>query len=290
MRVRFWGVRGALAATGPESLGAGGNTPCVEVRDARGTLLVLDAGIGLYWLGRALLAGPHGRGRGKVTLLLSNTHWDHIQGFPFFVPAFIPGNEVQVWGGGAAHIEYILEGQLNPTYSPLASLQNLGASVQVRQLEHGQELKVGALRIRHAVLMAGTDSVIGYRIQDGARSLCYVPRVAHGEAGPDPAFAELCRGADVLIHEAHYTAEERTRGGVSLGGRGAPAQIVHSTYEDALRAALAVGARQLLFFYHHPDRDDAALDAQVTRAREQVRAAGQELRVDAAREGVELQV
>jgi phosphoribosyl 1,2-cyclic phosphodiesterase len=290
MRVRFWGVRGALAATGRESLGVGGNTPCVEVRDARGALLVLDAGIGLYWLGRALLAGPHGRGRGKVTLVLSNTHWDHIQGFPFFVPVFIPGNEVRVWGGGAAHIENLLEGQLNPTYSPLASLANLGADVQARQLEPRQELKVGALKVRHALLEAGPQHVIAYRIEDGERSLCYVPRVSHPPNGADPAFLELARGADLLVHEAFYTDEELARGGLSLGGKGAPSQTAHSTYERATRAALDAGARQLLFFYHHPDRDDAALDAQVAAARARVAAAGAALKVDAAREGVELQV
>ena len=290
MRVRFWGVRGALAATGPEALGVGGNTPCVEVRDARGALLVLDAGIGLYWLGRSLLAGPHGRGRGKVTLALSHTHWDHIQGFPFFVPVFIPGNEVRVWGGGAAHIEELLEGQLNPTYSPLASLTNLGADVQAKQLEDRQELRVGGLRVRHAALSAGTDRVIGFRVEAGERSLCYVPRIAHPASGVDPAFLELCRGTDLLVHEAFYTAEELARGGRGLGGLGAPSQTAHATYEKALEAALAAGARRLLFFYHHPDRDDAALEAQVTAARARVREVGAALEVDAAREGIELQL
>lgn len=285
MRVRFWGVRGGLAATGAESLGAGGNTPCVEVRDSRNGLLVLDAGIGLYWLGKALLAGPHGRGRGQVTLLLSHTHWDHIQGFPFFVPAFIPGNQLQVWGGGAGHIQYLLEGQLNPTYSPLVSLQNLAAAVQARQLERGQELKVGTLTVRHAALQAGPERVTAYRIEEGGRSFCYVPRASHPPGGVDPTFLELARGADLLVHEAFYTEEEKRSGGRSLAGLAGPVAPHHPSHEQAGDAAVAAGVKQLLYFYHHPDRTDAELEAIVARERKRLG-----LPLDVAREGTQLEV
>src|SRR5205823_3119025 len=98
MRVKFWGVRGSVSSPGRSTLGVGGNTPCIEVRTATNALVVLDAGIGLCWLGRSLLAGPHGRGQGETTILLSRTHWDHIQGIPFFVPAFLPGNKTHIYG------------------------------------------------------------------------------------------------------------------------------------------------------------------------------------------------
>src|SRR5438105_12792363 len=102
MRVKFWGVRGSLTAPSADMIDTGGNTACIEVRTATGALLVLDAGIGLYWLGRSLLTQAYGRGQGEATIFLSRTHWDHIQGIPFFVPAHLPGNKIHIYGRGYA--------------------------------------------------------------------------------------------------------------------------------------------------------------------------------------------
>lgn len=294
MRVRFWGVRGALATTEATSQGVGGNTPCVEVRDDHDALVVLDAGIGLYWLGRSLLAGPHGRGKGEVTVLLSHTHWDHIQGFPFFVPAYIAGNTVSIWGGVTPHLESILEGQLNPVYSPIVSLANMGATIQVRQLEHQEgEIAVGDLRIRHARLHNGSHDCVGYRIEEGGRTLCYVAEVEHKDGVLDPEVVDLARGADILLHEAYFTNEElaearagRPRPG--LAGPSAPSPQGHSSFEQATELALAAGAKRLYYFYHHPDHDDATIDAAVARERARVAERGADLVVDAAREGTEI--
>ncbi len=294
MRVRFWGVRGALATTEATSQGVGGNTPCIEVRDDRESLVVLDAGIGLYWLGRSLLAGPHGRGKGEVTILLSHTHWDHIQGFPFFVPAYIAGNTLSIWGGVTPHLEAILEGQLNPVYSPIVSLSNMGATIQIRQLEQEEgDIVVGDLRIRHARIHNGSHDCVGYRIEEGARSLCYLAEVEHKDGVLDPEVLELARGADVLLHEAYFTNEElalaragRPRPG--LAGPCAPAPQGHSSFEQATELALAAGAKRLFYYYHHPDRDDATIEAAVARERARVAERGAALVVDAAREGTEL--
>lgn len=292
MRVRFWGVRGALATTEPGAQGVGGNTPCVEVRDERDALVVLDAGIGLYWLGRSLLAGPHGRGKGEVTVLLSHTHWDHIQGFPFFVPAYIAGNQVSIWGGVTPHLEDILEGQLNPIYSPIVSLANMGATIRVKQLETQEgAIAVGDLRISHARLHNGSHDCVGYRIEEGGRALCYVAEVQHAGGALDPAVIELARGADILIHEAYFTDEELAQGGrVGLAGPASPRSQGHSSYGQATDLALAAGARRLYYFYHHPDRDDAAIEALVAAQRDRVAARGAALEVDAAREGTELRI
>ncbi|MCO5166755.1 MAG: MBL fold metallo-hydrolase [Planctomycetes bacterium] len=292
MRVRFWGVRGALATTEAGAQGVGGNTPCVEVRDERDNLVVLDAGIGLYWLGRSLLAGPHGRGKGAVTVLLSHTHWDHIQGFPFFVPAYIAGNQLSIWGGVTPHLEDILEGQLNPTYSPIVSLANMGATIRVNQLEEQEgDIVVGDLRIRHARLHNGSHDCVGYRLEEGGRSLCYMAEVQHEGGVLDPAAVELARGADILIHEAYFTDEELARGGrEGLAGPSAPGSQGHSSYGQATELALAAGARRLYYFYHHPDRGDAEVEALVARQRARVAAAGAALELDAAREGTEVRI
>ena len=289
MRVRFWGVRGASAATDVEFLNVGGNTPCVEVRDRAGQLLVFDAGIGLYWLGRSLIAGPHGKGKGEVALFLSHTHWDHIQGFPYFVPAFIPGNQLQIWGGGA-ELESILEGQMNPTYSPLASLSNMGSTITLHQLQAGEDVVIGALRVRHAPLRNGRHTVTGYRVEEGQRSLCYVCEVDHTAAGLEPAVIELARDVDLLIHESYHTNEEEAAGGTSLAGPWAPCASGHASFAQAVDAALAAGAKRLLFFYHHPDHTDAQIEAAVARERARLAALGSTLEIDTAREGTELQV
>lgn len=289
MRVRFWGVRGALAATGAGAQGVGGNTPCVEVRDDEDdALVILDAGMGLYWLGKSLLAGPHGRGKGEATLLLSHTHWDHIQGFPFFVPFYLPGNRFAVWGGGGHDIAAVLEGQLDSTYSPIVSVANMGATIRVGRIEDAGELSVGPIAVRHARLGNGAHDVTGYRLEEGGRSLVYLCEVEHRD-GPAPEALALARGADVLIHEAYYTDEELPLA-EGLAGPLAPRAQGHSSHARAVDLALAAGARRLLFFYHHPDHDDATIEAAVARARERARARGATLEVDAAREGTELRI
>lgn len=293
MRVRFWGVRGALAATGEGFQRVGGNTPCVEVRDRDDELIVLDAGIGAYWLGRQLLAGPHGRGQGRTTLLFSHSHWDHIQGFPFFIPAFIPGNSLRVYGGGVKRLEDTLEGQMDPTYSPLVSLSNLGADVKIGELQdpENQRLEVGQMVVTHACFPNGPHQVVGYRIQEGERSLCYVSEVDHPEPGLRQEVVDLARGCDVLIHESYYTeAELASAHPPSLAGPLGPPPAGHSTFAQATQVALEVGAKRLLFFYHHPDRDDDAIDAAIEAQRARAKAAGSSLEIDTAREGTEFEV
>jgi phosphoribosyl 1,2-cyclic phosphodiesterase len=291
MRVRFWGVRGACAATRAEVQGVGGNTPCVEVRDSENNLIVLDMGIGLYWLGRSLLAGPHGRGQGSADLLLSHTHWDHIQGFPFFVPAYIPGNRVKVWGGAGRHIESILEGQLNPTYSPLVTLSNLDASLKLEQLPDEGSFQAGKLLVRHRVMKNGTHHCMGYRLEEGGRSLAYLAELQHGEEGElNDVALDLAQGADLVIHESFYTNEEHAQGGLSLAGPRGPRASGHSSFRQATDLALKAGARRLRYFYHHPDHDDATIEAAVVRERDRVGLLQGSLEVDTAREGAELDV
>ena len=145
MRVRFWGTRGSIPTPGPTTLRYGGNTACVEVCAADGTLVVLDCGTGAYGLGRALLAANprplHGH------LLIGHTHWDHIQGFPFFAPLFVPENvwEIYAPGGHGGQIEASLAGQMAYEYCPI-TLTTLNAKVRLHDLTEGV-FEVGSVRV-----------------------------------------------------------------------------------------------------------------------------------------------
>ena len=131
MRIKFWGVRGSIPAPGPDTIRYGGNTSCVSIHTASGKLVIIDMGTGLMHLGNAMLAGDHGKGAGKAAILLSHAHWDHIQGFPFFVPLYVPGNTFRIHGGAKSSpmLEGILEGQMAPQYFPVQTLKNMGASI-----------------------------------------------------------------------------------------------------------------------------------------------------------------
>src|SRR5437879_454891 len=140
MDVTFWGVRGSIPAPGPETNRYGGNTSCVAIRTGRGELIILDAGTGIVSLGKQLLAESFGKGQGEATILLSHAHWDHIQGFPFFAPVLVPGNRFQVYGPSRSSgmLDGILEGQMNPHFSPLYTLKNMGASLEIHGVGDGE--------------------------------------------------------------------------------------------------------------------------------------------------------
>ena len=136
MKIRFWGVRGSIPAPGPETNRYGGNTSCVSVHTASGGLVIIDMGTGLMHLGNSLMTGAFGKGKGRAAVLLSHTHWDHIQGLGFFAPVFVKGNEFTVYGPGGSPevLEAILEGQMDPNFSPLQTLKNFSARFDVRAM------------------------------------------------------------------------------------------------------------------------------------------------------------
>src|SRR3954471_15313251 len=149
MKIRFWGVRGSIPAPGPETNRYGGNTSCVSVTTATGGLIIIDMGTGLMHLGNALMAAEFGKGKGRATILLSHTHWDHIQGLGFFAPVFVAGNQFTVWGpgGSPAVLESILEGQMDPNFSPLQTLKNFSAKFEVRATACGPVFEAEGVKI-----------------------------------------------------------------------------------------------------------------------------------------------
>lgn len=248
IEIRFWGVRGSIASPGPETAGVGGNTSTVEVRCGERTI-VLDAGTGLRALGDRLMA----EGRRDVTMLLSHTHWDHIQGLPFFVPLYVPGSRLQLWGPrfGERALHDVLSRQMEGPVFPVR-LDETGAGLELHELRGGESFTLGDVTVKTAKLHH-PGGVLAYRIEHGGRAIVYATDTEHW-ACTDPHLVELARGADALVYDAQYTeAEYRGAAGPSRVGWG------HSTWEQGVKVAEAARARRLVLFHHDPRRDDGAV-------------------------------
>jgi CheY-like chemotaxis protein/phosphoribosyl 1,2-cyclic phosphodiesterase len=284
MRIRFWGTRGSLAKPGPSTIRYGGNTSCVEVRARDGTLIILDCGTGAHDLGRSLVASGIHPIRGH--LLITHTHWDHIQGFPFFAPLFVPGNEWDVYApqGLGQRLEETLAGQMEYAYFPV-TLGQLGATIRYHELAEGS-FDLGAVRITTRYLNH-PGLALGYRLEAGGVAMVYAtdhePHSRHQPEVADPTQAvpihredqrhvEFLADADLVIHDAQYTLEEY------------PSKLTwgHSPAELAVDFAVAAAVKRLALFHHDPLHDDAAVDQLVQACRR--RAAGG-LDVFAAAEG-----
>ena len=242
MEIRFWGVRGSIASPGPDTAGVGGNTSCVEVLcgDQR---LVLDAGTGLRGLGNALLRSE--KRSLTLTLLLSHFHWDHIQGLPFFVPAYMPQTKIEVVGSsdGRHSLRDKLSRQMTEPHFPV-QLDDLSAELSYREVRPGQRFDIGDVHVRVARLNH-PGGVYAYRIEHGGRSVVYATDTEH-YACVDPTLRVLAQGADVLVYDAQYTPDEYQ----SKVGWG------HSTYVAGVELAKSAGVGELVLFHHDPQRTD----------------------------------
>lgn len=298
--VRFWGVRGSIPAPGPRTVRFGGNTSCVSIElepdpasgavvsgsgDGRssplGDVYVFDAGSGIRELGLDLARLQ--RLPISLHLFLTHTHWDHIQGFPFFVPAFIPGNRLQVHGlaSVAGGLEGVLAGQMLYQYFPV-SLPQLGADLEFMDIEVGATHDIAAARVTTGPLRH-TGPTVGYRLELAGCSVAYITDTecpgGPNDSALDPVVLELARGADLLIHDAQYTDEEY-HARVGWG---------HSPLSYVVRMAVAAEARRLALFHHDPTHDDVFVAGMVEKARHLAQAtAGNALEVMAAADGLEL--
>jgi phosphoribosyl 1,2-cyclic phosphodiesterase len=259
MRLRFWGVRGSFATPGPHYLRYGGNTPAVEIVSDAGRRVLIDLGTGITELGKQLMAGEFGEGRGTLPVLLSHTHLDHIQGLPFFTPLFIRGNCIQIMGPEltGSPLDQVLQGQLNGHYSPLYGLENLAAGVEIDSVEPGSSLPVEGFEVTAAALPHGGMRVLGWRITADGKTVAFLSDVEYPIAGPTAEALALARGADLLIHDAMFSDAEYA----SRAGWG------HSPVSSAIAVAERAGAGRLALFHHSPDSTDAEIDTIVAGAR-----------------------
>ena len=284
MQISFWGVRGSIPAPGPEFNRYGGNTSCVTLRGGDGALLILDAGMGATVLGRELMKSEFATGGGGAVLLLTHTHWDHIQGYPFFVPFFIPGNHFVVYGAGGSPdvLEGILDGQLNPHYSPLHSLDNLPATMDFRAVEEGMAEQIQGLLVSACKVPHGRSHALAYRIEEGDQAVVYAPDVIHDPDALDPGVQQLFQGATYLIHDTTYTPEDQ-RGRRSRG---------QSSIAEVARVAASCKVQNLVMFHYDQDYSDDQVDRLAESCRKYLddQPGGKEIGLVASREGMTLEV
>jgi diguanylate cyclase (GGDEF)-like protein len=285
MQVRFWGTRGSIAAPGPDTARFGGNTSCVEVRASDGTVIVLDCGTGARELGLHLaqtMPQPI-----RLHLFIGHTHWDHIQGFPFFVPAFLPGSELNIYAplGFQRGLEEAMAGQMEYSYFPV-KMRDLRSRIHFTELDEGF-FRVGGVLVETQFLNH-TAPTVAYRMTSDGATIAYATDHepfwnASGRVSQHPGderHIAFLKGANLVIHDAQYTdAEYRDK--VGWG---------HSSIEYAVDVALAAGVERLVLFHHDPAHDDAMMEQMEAMARAHVGRRGQALDVLAAREGIELDV
>ncbi len=252
MKVTLWGTRGSLATSGPETMRYGGNTPCVEVRGADGTVLVLDAGTGIRRLGMTL--PPKTK---RVDILLTHLHMDHIQGLGFFSALMKPEIDVHIWGPASTTLDLNarLSRYLSPPLFPVR-IRDLPCNLTLHDIVAIEGFSVGDLDIRTA-LVCHPGPTVGYRVTSDEGSVTYLPdhepALGGQDLSGDPAWLsgyDLCAGVDLLIHDAQYTEEEYPNH-VGWG---------HSTIPQAIEFATTCEVKALIPFHHDPSHSDAMLD------------------------------
>ena len=298
MKLTFWGTRGSIPTPGKTTVRYGGNTPCLELRLTNDELIILDAGTGIRNLGEKLIE----RGESiKAHLLISHPHWDHIQGFPFFKPAFISGNELTFVGGETEKmtLQKMIADQMNKIYFPV-QLNELKANLKFRPIGE-EEFAIGEAQVKTMFVNHPSFS-IGYRITHGGKSLVYISdnepfdrQVAHSirdvakhivdkysrvDGDPNQCVFDFVRGTDLLIHDATYTPEEY----VDRVGWG------HSHYLFTLKVAAEGNVKRLILFHHDPSHGDEKVDDILKKCQREIRNRQYKFDCLAAIEGSEVEI
>jgi phosphoribosyl 1,2-cyclic phosphodiesterase/DNA-binding response OmpR family regulator len=280
VRVQFWGTRGSLAKSGKATHRYGGNTSCVQITSPSGSLVILDCGTGAHDLGQHLLRETQGPKRGSI--LFSHTHWDHIQGFPFFAPLFVRGWHWDIYGpaGLGRSLRQALSGQMESTYFPV-TLEDMGSSIRFHDLVEGSfeidDLRISTRYLNHPSL------TLGYRLEAGRASVVYAcdhephSRISGNNSVHqlDRRHAQFLAGADLVIHDAQFTDSEY----VHRKGWG------HSPVEYVSEMCQRAGVRRVALSHHDPGRTDDELDRIVAAVQVDLDTKGSTLEAFAAADG-----
>ncbi|MBD3181178.1 MBL fold metallo-hydrolase [Candidatus Poribacteria bacterium] len=262
--VKFWGTRGSMPTPGHETLRYGGNTSCVEVR-CNSEIIIFDAGTGIAKLGQKLQKEEPI----QASLFFSHVHWDHIQGMPFFLPAYHPGNKLKLYGNKnwSTKLEYALRWQMQSPTFPVTfdEMNKTGAKMEYIDIQRGEVFRIGA--DKSIIVRSGElnhpDKAFGFRVEYNGKTLVYatdVENLPHVKKD----FLELAAGADFLIHDAQYTHIEY----FGLNGSSPRRNWGHSTPEAAAEAAKLAGVKNLILFHHEPTHNDDKIDEMLKTAME----------------------
>ncbi|MCA3260681.1 MAG: MBL fold metallo-hydrolase [Telmatospirillum sp.] len=248
LAVTFWGVRGSIACPGPATVRYGGNTPCLEVH-ANGRHLIFDAGTGLLPLGRAIAARAE---LCETDWYFTHSHFDHIQGIPFFDPLYNPRNRFRMWAGHLApetSLRAVLSTMMQAPLFPIP-LEIFTADVSFNDFKIGDTLRPGPGIVIKTAPLNHPNRATGYRIEAAGKSLCYVTDTEHVPGKPDANILRLIDGADLVIYDSTYTDAEFP----SHVGWG------HSTWQEGVRLATQANVKRLAIFHHDPSHDDNFMD------------------------------
>jgi phosphoribosyl 1,2-cyclic phosphodiesterase/ActR/RegA family two-component response regulator len=298
-KIRFWGVRGSIPVPGSSTVGYGGNTACVEVR-ADGEIIILDAGSGIRLLGDSL-EEEFGTRPIRLTLLITHSHWDHIQGLYFFRPAYLEKNSLRIlcYGGVAKRLAWLLKGgsegqmEMETAFFPVSllmreTLEHNPSTITIEELKD-MDFSIGKVQV-HAQYVRHPGLCVGYRLETTNGSIAYLPdNEPYDVLNSLPEKRQFAiemrkklvaflRDVDVLILDSQYTDEEYAQK-VNWG---------HGSVSSTVALALDARARKLFLFHHDPNHNDEDLDDIVEKARMLILESGRSLEVEAAREGTEV--
>jgi phosphoribosyl 1,2-cyclic phosphodiesterase len=316
MKVKFWGVRGslpapilpteienkivqALSSAGGVDLNdfeavnsyvrslpyhqrttTGGNTSCVQV-SGNNTEIVLDAGSGIRQLGVELMEGPCGQGKGYIHMLISHTHWDHIMGFPFFTPAYAPGNQILIYGRHP-RIKERFQDQHHPDHFPV-SLETMSADVQFVQLEDKPKVNIGEFSVS-SIALPHPGGSFSYRIETNQSAFVYATDAEYKDLSPEEMeqYISFYANSEALVFDAQFTLEEA----MEKEGWG------HSSSMVGVDIALKANIKRLILFHHEPSYSDEKLQEiydKTIRYNEMIRG-NRSLEIIMAREGLEMEI
>ena len=248
--VKFWGVRGSVPTPGKDTVKYGGNTSCIEMQ-VGGKRLIFDGGTGIRELGKEMMQEMPV----EAYLFFTHYHWDHIQGFPLFTPAFSKGNCFHIYGAippeGESMKQHFIDRVLH--YNSPIPLKGMQADLQFYELEHGQKMMLHDIEIETGSLNH-PNTAMGYRVTWNGRSAVYCSDTEHFSDRLDENVVHLARGADVLIYDAMYTDDEYHSSKSPKVGWG------HSTWQEAIKVAKAAGVKRVVIFHHEPAHSDDFLD------------------------------
>jgi len=293
IKVKFWGTRGSIPSPGKGTIKYGGNTPCVEIR-IDDQILIIDAGTGIRGLGNQLIREFPSH-LTSLNILISHTHWDHIQGFPFFMPAYLRNFQIAIYGPPARDksLHELLKIQMDPEYFPVP-LGELKAQIVMHEVREpfwiDSKIKVEPFYLNHPAM------TLGYKIFAGSKIITYASdnepykytlhaarkdkTSAQYGSELDQKFIEAISKSDLLIIEAQYTMDEyRTK--IGWG---------HSPVDSAVEFAIKANVKQLVLFHHDPSHEDNVVDMMVQHAQKLLNSQKSNIKCYGAAEGLELKI